>query len=104
MDDAWRYPSDWRTISRRIRERDGFRCRWCGTGNGLFDFRTGQPVRLTTMHLDGDPNNSAAWNLVSACRSCHAAYDAPEVTAKRAVTRQWTRIEAGQLELFPDSV
>jgi hypothetical protein len=53
--DVWRYPPNWPAISRRIRERDGLRCRWCGAGEGLFDLGTGQPVLLTAMHLDGDP-------------------------------------------------
>jgi hypothetical protein len=54
------------------------------------------------MHLDGDPWNCENWNLVTACRSCHAAYDAPHRIAASADARRWTRIEAGQLELFPD--
>lgn len=102
MVDTWRYPANWRTISRRIRERDGQRCRWCGAGEGLFDLETGKPVRLTTMHLDGDPMNNEEWNLVTACRPCHAAYDQPEIVAGQACDRRWKRIEAGQRELFPD--
>jgi 5-methylcytosine-specific restriction endonuclease McrA len=101
MVDTWRCPANWRVISQRIRERDGYRCRWCGAGEALFDLVTGRPVRLTTMHLDGDPSNCADWNLASACRPCHAAYDAP---AGRAEVRRWKLIEAGQLELFPDLV
>lgn len=31
--DPKRYPPDWRAISRRIRERDGHRCKWCGLRN-----------------------------------------------------------------------
>lgn len=54
------------------------------------------------MHLDGDPANCENWNLVTACRSCHAAYDAWAVTAASATARWWERIEAGQLEIFPE--
>jgi 5-methylcytosine-specific restriction endonuclease McrA len=99
--DVWRYPASWPAISKQIRERDGFRCRWCGAGEGLFDLDTGEPIHLTAMHLDGDPWNCEEWNIVSACRSCHAAYDAPQVSAARSQTRYWQRIAAGQLELFP---
>jgi 5-methylcytosine-specific restriction endonuclease McrA len=102
--DLWRYPVNWRVISRRIRERDGHRCRWCGAGDQLFHPETGKPVRLTTMHLDGNSWNCEEWNLATACRSCHAAYDAPEVTAARAAARRWRLIDAGQLELFPFQV
>ena len=99
--DTWRYPANWPAISKRIRERDRHRCRWCGAGEGLFDLDTGKPVRLTAMHLDGDPWNCEDWNLVTACRPCHAAYDAPYATSAKAMTRHWRRIDAGQLELFP---
>src|SRR5436853_55479 len=102
MVDVWRYPSNWPSVSRRIRARDGHRCRWCGVGGTLFDLATGRPVLLTTMHLDGNPMNCEEWNLVTACRPCHAAYDAPDVTAARADTRRWRLLGAGQLELFPE--
>jgi 5-methylcytosine-specific restriction endonuclease McrA len=100
MVDTWRYPADWRAISRRIRERDGYRCRWCGIGGTLFDLRTMRPIRLTAMHLDRDPGNNEEWNLVTACRPCHAAYDAPDLAVARNEARLRTRIGAGQLELF----
>lgn len=102
MVDVWRYPINWPAISRRIRERDGQRCRWCGAGEALFDLYTGKTVLLTTMHLDGDPMNCENWNLVTACRSCHTAYDAPDRLIASADARRRNRIEAGQLELFPD--
>jgi hypothetical protein len=54
------------------------------------------------MHLDGDPWNCAAWNLVTACRRCHAAYDAPQSASARTVTRRWQQIASGQLELLLD--
>ena len=104
MVDVWRYPANWPAISKRIRDRDGFRCRWCGAGEELFDLRTGVPVRLTAMHLDGDPANCEEWNLVTACRSCHASYDSPHVTIGRAEAKRWRLLDAGQLELFPDLV
>lgn len=54
------------------------------------------------MHLDGDPHNCEEWNLVTACRSCHMAYDQPEIVAGRTHAQRWALIEAGQLELLPD--
>lgn len=69
-------------------------------GEGLFDLQTGKPVRLTAMHLDGDPMNCEEWNLVTACRPCHATYDAPERVIHNALSRKWIQIEAGQLDLF----
>jgi hypothetical protein len=34
-----RYPADWPAISRRIRERAGQRCEWCGAPNGKWIVR-----------------------------------------------------------------
>jgi hypothetical protein len=34
-----RYPADWSDISRRIRERAGNRCEWCGVANGAHGYR-----------------------------------------------------------------
>jgi 5-methylcytosine-specific restriction endonuclease McrA len=101
MVDTWRYPANWPAISRRIRARDGWRCRWCGMGDTLFDPNTLRPIRLTAMHLDRDPGNNEDWNLVCACRPCHVAYDAPDLTAARAEARLRGLVDAGQLELFP---
>lgn len=37
--DKKRYPSDWKTISQRIRERDGQRCKFCGVQNHILILR-----------------------------------------------------------------
>lgn len=34
-----RYPKDWPEISLRIRERDGWKCKWCGVKNGAIGSR-----------------------------------------------------------------
>lgn len=34
-----RYPADWRAISLRIREREGWCCKWCGLANGTIGYR-----------------------------------------------------------------
>lgn len=104
MVDTWRYPLNWPKISRQIRERDEQRCRWCGAGETLFDLSTGRPAQLTTMHLDRDPSNNEEWNLVCACRPCHVAYDAPDLSAARAAARTRVLLDAGQLELFPELI
>lgn len=104
MVDTWRYPVNVPAMSRHIRARDGWRCRWCGVGQTLFDLTTGRPIRLTAMHLDGDPWNCENWNLVTACRPCHAAYDAPDRTVAQAEARLRTRVEQDQLALIPELV
>ena len=37
--DKSRYPPDWKQISLRIRERDGWHCKWCGVKNGAIGAR-----------------------------------------------------------------
>lgn len=37
--DHSRYPTNWKAISKRIRERDGNRCAWCGVANGAVGYR-----------------------------------------------------------------
>lgn len=102
MVDTWRNPPNWPAISRRIRARDGWCCRWCGAGDTLFHPRTLRPVLLTTMHLDRDPSNNEDWNLVCACRSCHVACDVPDQAVARAQARVQVQRDAGQLDLVPD--
>jgi 5-methylcytosine-specific restriction endonuclease McrA len=93
-----RYPKDWPAISRRIRERDGQRCKWCGVPNGVTITRhdggwtehvcgttcLGEPcppgtvlIVLTVAHLDHTPENCADDNLAALCQRCHNRYDAP---------------------------
>lgn len=37
--DLSRYPPDWKAISLRIREREGWCCKWCGVKNGAIGYR-----------------------------------------------------------------
>lgn len=37
--DRSRYPENWDEISLRIRERDGWHCKWCGAENGSIGYR-----------------------------------------------------------------
>jgi hypothetical protein len=37
--DRSRYPADWEAISKRIRERAGNCCEWCGLANGSYGYR-----------------------------------------------------------------
>ena len=92
------YPADWREISLRIREREGWRCKWCAAKNGdRIKRRDGSPARrnplapeplvvLTVAHLgaphaDGRPGNKhdkmdvRDENLAALCQACHLGYD-----------------------------
>lgn len=105
-----RYPKDWNAISRRVRERDGWRCQWCGALHGQPHPRTGSRVVLTVAHLgapypDGRPGDKRDKsdcrdeNLAALCQACHLAFDRDEHVQSAAATRRSQRIAAGQLEL-----
>lgn len=58
------YPRDFNdTLRSKIRKRDGFRCALCGRG---------EEEGLCVHHIDYDKMNSAPFNLISLCISCHA--------------------------------
>ena len=108
--DMRRYPPNWKQISLRIRERDGWRCKWCGAANGTPNPRTGSIVVLTvahlgTAHVDGTPGDKhdkldcRNENLAALCQACHLRFDSDEHMANAAATRRQRKIAAGQMEL-----
>jgi hypothetical protein len=109
--DMSRYPQDWKTISARIRVRDGNRCKFCGVPNYTLHPLTGSKVILTVAHLgtpypDGRPGNKhdkldvRDENLAALCQRCHLNYDRDEHRLNTSHTIHYTRhIQRGQLEL-----
>jgi 5-methylcytosine-specific restriction endonuclease McrA len=104
--DKSRYPANWEQISKRIRERAGYKCEWCGAENGKRHPVTGSHVVLTVAHLDHTPENCEDSNLVALCQRCHLRYDAKLHGKHAAETRRRKKravIEAaGQMRLFED--
>lgn len=102
--DKSRYPSNWPEISRRIRERAGWKCEWCGAENGKPHPVTGSKVVLTVAHLDHSPMNCEDTNLASLCQKCHLSYDAQQHAEHARATRIRKKRERaaknGQLELL----
>lgn len=109
--DRSRYPKDWDKISLRIRERDGWHCKWCNNPGGQPHHITGSMVVLTVHHLgipkpDNQPGDihdkmdCRDENLVSLCQRCHLWADREVHRQNAAKTRRRKRIEAGQLELI----
>lgn len=107
-----RYPPNWKEISLRIREREGWRCKWCQAAQGQPHPRTGSKVILTVAHLgvdypDGTPGNKhdkmdiRDENLAALCQRCHLLFDLDEHKANAARTRHEKKLAAGQLELIP---
>jgi 5-methylcytosine-specific restriction endonuclease McrA len=92
------YPKDWKQVSLQIRERDGWRCKWCGAENSKPHPVTGSKVVLTVAHHpDSNPANCADGNLQALCQSCHNKLDAPMRARNRRMNKR--RI-SGQMELI----
>lgn len=110
--DASRYPVNWQAISLRIRERDGWQCKFCGAIQGEPHPLTGSKVILTVAHLgvpypDGTPGNPhdkmdvRDENLAALCQRCHLNYDRAEHLLNAAYTRWCKKVKTGQLFFIP---
>ncbi len=64
--DLTRYPADWKAISLRIREREGWRCKWCAAENGKWIVRwtdkDGEGFTVYTHAEDMRDGSWHAWN------------------------------------------
>ncbi len=95
-----RYPKNWREISLSIRrDRAQWRCEGagCDARHGEPHPITGSRVVLTVAHLDHQPENCAAANLLALCQRCHNAYDAP---MRRAGIKARQRAQMAVAELI----
>lgn len=116
------YPSNWKQISKRIRERANNYCEWCGVQNGAIgardkhgewrndhdihclnsdigyalygEFPNMIKIVLTVAHLDHDTTNNSDSNLQALCQLCHNRYDAPIRAKHAAKTRKKKKLEA----------
>ncbi len=93
-----RYPKNWPSISREVRDRAGNRCEGspaypgCAAVNGEAHPVTGSRVVLTVAHLNhipedcGEPGDRP--NLKAMCQRCHLTYDAKHHAKNAASTRR----------------
>ena len=125
------YPPDWKQISKRIRERAGNKCEWCGIPNyslihrgkedmalwildkdwqrlswslkQCWNMRTSKIV-LTVAHLNHTPSDCRDENLACLCNRCHLNYDAKHHAQHASQTRRLKREAAtGQLSFLEDA-
>lgn len=105
-----RYPENWKEISLIIRNREEWRCKWCGAENDKPHPITGSKVVLTVAHLgvkksDGSPGDKhdkmdvRPENLAALCQRCHLDFDRDEHVLNAANTRRQRKIDAGQMLL-----
>lgn len=125
--DKTKYSPDWPAISLRIRERDGWECKWCGvphnavirrledgesyTYYGQYTTKAewdtkwarAQPklirVVLTVAHVNHDSTDNADTNLAALCQQCHLRHDAQQHAGNAAKTRREKKNRTGQKEL-----
>ena len=69
----------------------------CDARHGEAHPTTGSRVVLTVAHLDHQPENCAAANLLALCQRCHNAYDAP---MRRAGIKARQRAQMAVAELI----
>ena len=86
--DRAKYPDDWESISRAVKDEQNWQCLWCGATHGMPHPLTGSKVVLTTAHLDHDEGNGARENLAALCQRCHLRHDHKQHMANAARTRR----------------
>ncbi len=101
-----RYPSDWKVISLRIRERADWMCEGspaypdCRAVNGEPHPVTGGKVVLTVAHLNHVPEDCSDENLKAWCQRCHNTYDMP-MRRRGIVERAYLADPTGDLFALP---
>ncbi len=88
---SWKYPRNWKKVSRTIRRIAGYHCEWCHAQEGAV-LPDGRAVHLSVHHVgapyaDGRPGNPhdkrdlRRENLVALCQACHFRADLPSLKA-----------------------
>lgn len=98
--DWTRYPESWDEIARACKNAADWKCQDCG----MQCRRPGEPFdthkrTMSVHHLDHDPPNVNASNLLALCSGCHLRRDAPHHAQNAARTRRARKIAAGQMEI-----
>ena len=93
--DWTKYPSDWKSIAKRIKTEAGWRCEQCGKQcrrpGEVFDTHKRTLTVAHINHVESDCRNE---NLVALCPSCHLRYDAARKRLQRLAKKRISRTEA----------
>jgi hypothetical protein len=77
------YPDDWKAIAHAVKTEAGWKCVRCKHAHNPSVGRT-----LTVHHLDGCKANSAWFNLLALCQSCHL-----RIQARVNLDRPWVMMQ-----------
>ncbi len=95
-----RYPDNWFTIAREIKEACDWRCSECDTQcRRPGEFNLGWQYTLTVAHYDGEYEAPAVF-VVALCIRCHFRHDVQHTWKARRRNLRVRRRMAGQLEIF----
>ena len=94
------YPPDWRVIATCIKEAVDWKCQGCGKRCRRPGESGSQADVLTVHHIDHDPANCVADNLIALCAPCHLRADAHHHARNALRTRSR---KAGQMWLFEEA-
>lgn len=95
------YPTDWKAISSRTKERDKWTCQGCGLRFGKekrwAKLEGGKWQTFGVHHKDRDTWNSDPANLVSLCSRCHCQVELPlirkEIQARKRTAEKTITME-----------
>jgi len=77
------YTPDWKYIAWKVKDRAGWKCEGCSIPHGPC------PRILTVHHIDLNPQNNQADNLIALCQRCH-------LKVQGMMTQPRTRLEVIQ--------
>lgn len=95
------YPADWPTLTREIKEANGYVClgcqRQCRRPGEMW---LGWEYELSCAHICQDYEAEAVY-VAALCLPCHLRFDAPHSWIARRRRNRLRQHIAGQLDIFP---
>ena len=99
--DRTKYPAEWDSIAREIKEQAGWKCEQCGLQCRYPDEKFDTHRRtLTVAHINHVEMDCRPENLVALCPKCHLAYDQARKVMQRLARKRIKAFADGKMMLF----